>query len=181
MASVVRIPVDLRSPEQTGIAGNSFWTVNSGAVSQMGLWAFLGNTSGGSGTGIRATGGIVYGFVQVPSNADPGSVPKLIVCLAASATAASVSFWKVATKEIQTGASFDVPSWVTEDGQSWTAPTTAWARQDLSYTLSSATTSNAILAVKIERSIAGGSGSGVDLSTALVGCFDVFLEITATA
>ena len=103
MASLIRIPVDLRSPEMTGIAGNSFWTVNSGAVSQMGYWAFLGNTSGGSGTGIRATGGVVYGYVQVPSNADPGSIPKLIVCLAASATAASVSAWRVGTKELQTG------------------------------------------------------------------------------
>src|SRR3990167_1735922 len=125
MASLIRIPVDLRSPEMTGIAGNSFWTVNSGAVSQMGYWAFLGNTSGGSGTGIRATGGVVYGYVQVPSNADPGSIPKLIVCLAASATAASVSAWRVGTKELQTGMSFDNPSWVHENMIPWTAPTTA--------------------------------------------------------
>lgn len=180
MATVIRIPVDLRSPEQTGIAGNSFWTVNSGAVSQMGFWAFLGNTSGGSGTGLKATGGIVYGYVQVPSNADPGSVPRLIVSLAASATSANLSVWRVGTKEIQTGAAYDVPSWVNENAQIWTAPATAWARQDLSFTLTSATTADAMLGVKIERSIAG-SGSASDNMTALMGCFDVFLQITATA
>lgn len=180
MSTVIRIPVDLRSPEQTGLAGNSFWTVNSGAVSQMGFWAFLGNTSGGSGTGIRATGGIVYGYVQVPSNVDAGSIPKLIVSLAASATAASISVWRVGVKEVQTGMSFDNASWVHENCVSWTAPTTAYARQDLSFTLTSATTADAILAVKLERNITG-SGSGIDLSTAAVGCFDVFLQITATA
>lgn len=180
MSTLIRIPVDLRSPEQTGLAGNSFWTVNSGTVSQMGYWAFLGNTSGGSGTGIRATGGIVYGYVQVPSNADPNSVPSLIVSLGASATAASVAFFRVGTKEIQTGMSFDNPSWVHENGVAWTAPTTAYARQDLSFTLTSATTADAILAIKIERNIVG-SGSGIDVSTATIGCFDVYLQITATA
>jgi len=181
MSTIIRVPVDLRSPEQTGLAGNSFWTVNSGTVSQMGFWAFLGNTSGGSGTGIRATGGIVYGFVQVPSNVDPNSVGKIVVCFGASATAANLSVWRVGTKEIQTGASFDVPSWQHENSQIWTAPTTSWARQDLSFTMTSATTSDAIIAVKLERSIVGGSGSGVDTTTALVGCFDIFLQITATA
>ena len=180
MSTVIRVPVDLRSPEQTGYAGNSFWTVNSGAVSQMGMWAFLGNTSGGSGTGVRATGGIVYGYVQVPTNADPGSVPKLIVCLAASASSNAVSVWRVGTKEVQTGMAFDNPSWVHENSQNWTAPATAWARFDLSYTLTSATTADAILAVKIERSISL-SGSAVDNMTAAMGCFDVFLQITATA
>lgn len=180
MATIVRIPVDLRTPEQTGLAGNSFWTVNSGAASQMGFWAFIGNTSGGSGTGIRATGGIVYGYVQVPSNADPGSVPKLILALAASATAANLSVWRVGVKEVQTGMAFDNPSWQHENSQTWTATTTAWARQDLSFTLASATTADTILSVKIERSISG-SGSGVDTTTAMVGCFDVFLQITATA
>src|SRR3990167_9812425 len=97
MASLIRVPVDLRSPEQTGIAGNSFWTVNSGVASQMGFWAFLGNTSGGSGTGVKATGGIVHGFVQVPPNVDPGSVGKLILVLAGSATAGSLSVWRVGT------------------------------------------------------------------------------------
>jgi len=181
MSTVIRIPVDLRSPEQTGLAGNSFWTVNSGAVSQMGYWAFLGNTSGGSGTGIRVTGGIVYGYVQVPSNVDPGSVGKLILCLAASATAGSVSAWRVGVSEIQTGITFDNPSWVHENTIPWTAPTTAYSRQDLSFTLTSATTADAILSIKVSREILGGSGSGVDLSTATVGCFDVFLQITATA
>lgn len=181
MSTLIRIPVDLRSPEQTGIAGNSFWTVNSGAVSQMGYWAFLGNTSGGSGTGIRATGGIVYGYVQVPSNVDPNSVPTLVVCLAASGTAASESAWRVGVKEVQTGMSYDNPSWVHENTVPWTATTTAFARKDLAFTLTSAVTADTILAVKIERAILGGSGSGVDLSTATVGCFDVFLQITATA
>ena len=180
MASLIRVPVDLRTPEQTGLAGNTFWTVQSGTASQFGFWAFLGNTSGGSGTGIRATGGIVYGFVQVPPNVDAGSVGKLIVAMAASATSAAPSVWRVATREIQTGATFDVTSFVNENSQTWTAPTTAWARQDLSFTMTSATTADAILAIKIERNM-NGSGSGVDTTTALVGCFDVFLQITATA
>lgn len=179
MATLLEIPVDLRSPEQTGLAGNSFWTINSGAASQMGMWAFLGNTSGGSGTGIRATGGIVYGFVKVPSNVDANSTPTVIVCLGASATAADLSVWRVGSFDIQTGQSFDVPSWTHQNSQTWTAPTTAWSRKDLSFTLS-ATTGDTFIAIKLERSIAG-SGSGIDTTTAIVGCFDVFLRITATA
>jgi hypothetical protein len=179
MASLIRIPCDLRTPEQTGIAGNSFWTVQSGTVSQMGFWAFLGNTSGGSGTGIKATGGIIYGYVQVPPNVDPGSVGKLILALGASATSAALTVFRVGTKEVQTGLSFDAPSWVNENAQQWTAPATAWARHDLSFTLTSATTANAMLAIKIERDSDGTSGT--ENMTALVGCFDVFLEITATA
>ena len=180
IASLIRIPVDLRTPEQTGIAGNTFWTVNSGTASQFGFWAFLGNTSGGSGTGVRATGGIVYGFVQVPPNVDAGSVGKLIVAMGASATSAAPSVWRVGTREVQTGFTFDVTSFVNENSQTWTAPTTNWARLDLSFTLTSATTANAMLSVKIERPIAA-SGSATDTTTALVGVFDVFLEITATA
>lgn len=180
MATIIRIPVDLRSPEQTGLAGNSFWAVNSGVVSQMGFWAFLGNTSGGSGTGIRATGAIVYGFVQVPSNADPGSIPQLVVALGASATAGNLSVWKVSTFDIATGVTFDATGWQAVNAQTWTAPTTAWARYDKAFTLNSATTADTIIAVKIERNLVG-SGSGVDNTTALVGCFDVFLQITATA
>lgn len=179
MSTVIRVPVDLRSPEQTGLAGNSFWTVGSGVASQMGYWAFLGNTSGGSGTGIRATGAIVYGFVQVPTNVDPGSVGTIIVSLGTSATAAGVGAFRVGTREILTGNTFDVTSFVNQNTVPWTAPATAWARLDLAFTIS-ATTADAILAVKIERSIAG-SGSGVDNLTGLVGCFDVFLQITATA
>lgn len=180
MSTVIRIPVDIRSPEQTGLAGNSFWTINSGTVSQMGFWAFLGNTSGGSGTGVRSTGAIVYGYVQIPSNADPGSIPKLIVALAASASSNAVCMFRVGTKEVQTGMAFDNASWQHENGQNWTAPATAWARQDLSFTLTSATTADAMLAIKIERSISL-SGSATDNMTALMGCFDVFLQITATA
>lgn len=169
MSTLIRVPVDIRIPEQTGIQGNSFWTVQSGTVAQLGFWAFLGNV----------TGAITYGFVQVPPNVDPGSVGKLIVALGASATAASLSAWRVGTKEIQTGASFDVPSWVHENAVNWTAPTTAWARLDLSFTLTSATTANAILAVKLERDSDGTSAT--ENCTALIGCFDMFLEITATA
>ena len=179
MASLIRIPCDLRSPEQTGLAGNTFWTIASGVASQMGMWAFLGNTSGGSGTGIRATGGIVYGFVQVPSNVEPGNAPTLIVSLATSATAGGVGAFRVGTREILTGNTFDVTSFVNQNTIPWTAPATAWARLDLSFTLS-ATTADAILAIKLERSIAG-SGSGVDNLTGFVGCFDIFLQVTATA
>lgn len=180
MSTVIRLPVDLRAPEQTGLAGNSFWTIASGAASQMGMWAFIGNTSGGSGTGIRSTGGIVYGFVQVPSNVDPNSVGKLIVCLAASATAGNLSTWRVGTFEVQTGMTFDIAAWTHENSVNWTAPTTAWARNDLSFTMTSATTADCILAIKLHRNIAL-SGSGVDNTTSTVGCFDVFLQITATA
>ena len=179
MSTLIRVPIDIRSPELTGIAGNSFWTTNSGAVSQMSFWAFLGNTSGGSGTGVKATGAIVYGYVNVPSNIDPNSVGKIILCLAGSATAGSLSVWRVGTKEVQTGMAFDNPSWTHENAIQWTAPTTAWARYDKSFTMTSATTADAILCVKIERDADGTSGT--EDCTATIGCFDAFLEITATA
>ena len=179
MASLIRVPIDLRAPEQTGIAGNTFWSIQSGVASQFGYWGFLGNTSGGSGTGIKATGGIVYGFVQVPPNVDANSVGKLIIALGANATASALSTWRVGTREIQTGNTFDVTGFVHENAVNWTAPTTAWARKDLSFTMTSATTANAMLAVKIERDSDGTSGT--DNMTALAAVFDVYLEITATA
>lgn len=179
MSTLIRIPIDIRTPEQTGLAGNSFWRIDSGTVAQMGYWAFLGNTSGGSGTGIDVTGAIVYGFVNVPANVDPNSVGKIILSMGASATAGGLSAWRVGTFEIQTGAKFDNPSWTHENAVNWTAPTTGFARKDLSFTMTSATTSNAILAIKIERDTDGTSAT--DNTTGTIGVFDAFLEITATA
>jgi len=172
--------VDLKTPEQTGLAGNSFWTVQSGTASQMAGWAFLGNTSGGSGTGIRVTAGIVYGFVQVPPNVDADSTGAIIVSLATTATANAVSFWRVGTRDVLTGDTYDVTSFVAINGQPMTALATGWARRDLSFGRAGATTGNSLMAIRIERNIAG-SGSGVDNSTALVMLMDAFLEITATA
>jgi len=179
MSTVIRVPIDLRTPEQTGLAGNSFWSVSSGLAQQMGHWSFLGNTSGGSGTGVNVTGGIVYGYVQVPPFVDANSVGSIVLVMGASATSAGLSTWRVGTKEIQTGAIFDFTAWTHENAVDWTAPATAWARKDLSFTMSSATTSNALLAIKIERDTDGTSGT--DNTTASVKIFDAYLEITATA
>ena len=179
MARVLRIPIDIRSPEQTGIAGNSFWTVRSGTVSQMGYWAFLGNTSGGSGTGVKATGGIVYGLVNIPINIDLNTTPRVILSMGASATAASLSAWRVASFEIATGIVYDPASWQNVNAVNWTAPTTAWSKYDLSFTLNSATTGDMTLAIKIERDSDGTSAT--ENCTAVIGVFDAFLEFTATA
>ena len=186
MASLIHVPIDWRTPEQTGIAGNSFWSVLSGTASQLAGWMFLGNTSGGSGTGIRATAGVIYGIVNVPPNVDPNSTGSILVCLATTATANAISFWKVHTREVLTGSTYDVTSFVAINGQAWTAPTTGWARKDLSFARDAATTGGAQIMVKLERNISysgavSASGSGVDDSTALVMMMDAYLVITATA
>ena len=181
MASEIRIPVDLRSPEQTGLAGNSFWTVSSGVASQQGYWAFLGNTSGGSGTGIDVTGGIVYGLVQMPKNLEPDSTGIFVLAMGASATAGGLSAWRVSYSEIQTGVKFDLTAnaWNAINAKNWTAPTTGYARHDMTFDTTGTFTAESIVMVRLERDTDGTSAT--DNITATVGVFDAYVQITATA
>lgn len=171
MSTVIRIPIDLRTPEQTGIAGNSYWTVQSGGASQFGHWAFKGDV----------TGAIVYGFVQVPSNVDPNSTGVFVLNMGASATSAALSAWRVCYSEILTGERFDVTAaaWNNIDATGWTAPATNWASHDMTFDTTGTLTANAIVAIKIDRDADGTSAT--DNCTAVVGLFDAFLQITATA
>ena len=179
MATTIRIPIDLTTPEQTGLAGNSFWRVTSGTTHQMGYWGFLGNTSGGSGTGLNVTGGIVYGRINIPPNVDSTPNASIILVLASSATAGGLSVWRVGSKNIATGISFDALAFTHESSLQWTAPTTAWARLDKSFALTVTPVADQILEVKVERDTDGTNGT--DNTTATIGCFDAFLQIDVTA
>lgn len=173
MAKVIRTPVDVNTPEQTGLAGNSFWTVLSATAGQIGTWAFYGASGG-------VTGGIIYGRIVVPSVIDANTQPRIIIDLfshGANVTAGSLSVWRVGVFQVLTGEEYS-QAFVHENAVNWTAPTTGGVKKSLSFTLTSAVTADSTLIVKIERDNDGTSGT--DDSTATIYMPDCLLEFTAT-
>lgn len=172
MAKVIRIPIDINSPEQTGVPGNAFWTVLSATAAQLATWAFYGASGG-------VTGGIIYGRVEVPSIIDANTTPRIVMNIFGNSgvTAGSLSAWKVGTLFVQTGESMDrVFNMI--NAANWTAPTTALAKNPLSFTTTAATTADTTILVKFERDNDGTSAT--DNCTSTVYLFDAFLEFTAT-
>ena len=173
MSKVIRTPIDINTPEQTGLAGNSFWTVLSATAGQLGTWAFYGASGG-------VTGGIIYGRIVVPSVIDADTTPRVILDLfhgPAQVTAGALSAWRVGAIQVQTGEEYS-QAFVHENAVNWTGPTTGGVKKSLSFTLTSAVTADSTLIIKIERDNDGTSAT--DNSTATIYMPDVLLEFTAT-
>lgn len=148
----------------------------------MGVWGLMGNQTGTGGVGIGTERAIIYGYTLVPSNVDPDSVGKIDISIGGNVTGGSISSFVVGVCEIQTGQTFNflTASIILADSQFFTAPSTAWARKELSFTLTSATTADAILGVVLQRINTGLSSTSVNCTSTLF-LFDAFLTITATA
>lgn len=121
MATTVRVPIDLRAPRVSSLAGNAHWTVAALTAWDAGLWQFLKDVDGKA-----------YGVVGVPKNLAVTPNGKIGVALAANATS-GVTRWSVKTKAIADAESFNPASLTAETAQDVTVPATAYLRKDVTF------------------------------------------------
>lgn len=145
MPTTVYLPIDFLNPMvKSGFGGNSYWSVQSGIAWDRGVWQFI---SGNEGR--------IYGIVHVPSIIAASPAPQIsLVC--DSPQTSGLTFFKVNTKAIASGASFDPSSLTGESGYSVSIPTTALNRFDVLFpsggTLAETISGNSVLIVEVAHS-----------------------------
>lgn len=119
--ATIRVPIDLRNPRVTSLAGNAFWTVEGLTAYDAGRWEF-----------IKDEDGKVYGLVPVPKTLAGTPNGKIILVIAANATSGATRL-QVSTKAIADAESLNPASLTAETAQNITVPGTAWLRKDVTF------------------------------------------------
>lgn len=135
--ATIRIPIDLRNPRVSSLAGNSFFTVTGLTAWDAGHWEF-----------VKDVDGKIYGVVSIPNNLNATPNAKIILTIAANATS-GVTRLSVATNPPADGESLDPASLTGETAQDITVPATARLRKDVTFTLTNAPAPNDLLIVEI--------------------------------
>ena len=138
MPTTVRVPIDLRSPGFTINAGNAFWLPIGLTAHDLGAWQFLNDVDGS-----------VFGIGYVPTNIDASPAAKVVLILAANATAGITSM-NVLTSAIAKDAESMNPGSLTGVGiVDITVPGTAYNTKEQIYTLATQPTADDLLIVEI--------------------------------
>lgn len=139
--ATVRVPIDLRNPRVATLAGNAFWSVLGLTAWDAGRWEF-----------VKDVEGRTYGVVPVPKNVAVTPAPKIVLSIAANATA-GVTRLRVATKAIADAESLNPASLTAEPEQDITVPATARLRKDVTFpttgNLSEAVAADDLIVVEI--------------------------------
>lgn len=121
MPTTVRIPIDLRNPRVSSLAGNSFWTVTGLTAWDAGHWEFL-----------KDVDGKIYGIAPIPKNLAGTPNGKIVLVIGANATT-GVTRLSVATKAVADTESLNPSSLTGETAQDVTVPGTARLRKDVMF------------------------------------------------
>jgi hypothetical protein len=137
--AVIRIPVDLRTPDFTTNTGNSFWTSVGLTAHDFGSWQYLPNVDGS-----------VYGQVACPTNISGTPAAKIVLVLMANSTAGQVSSMNVLTAFVAPDGESMNPGSLTGVGVvDITMPTVAYETHEQTYTLASQPTADDIIIVEV--------------------------------
>ena len=120
--TTVRIPIDLRNPRLTSLAGNSFFTVFGFTNHDFGHWEF-----------VKDVDGKIYGIVGIPPNVSGTPNAKCILVIAANAT---VGVWRniVNYKTVAPGETVQL-TYTAGASQDITVPGTAYLTKEITHTL----------------------------------------------
>jgi hypothetical protein len=135
--ATIRVPIDLRNPRVSTLAGNSFFTVVGLTDWDGGHWEFLKDVEGK-----------IYGVVPVPKNLHGTPNAKIVLTLAANATS-GVTRMQVGTFPPADAESLNPGALTDETAQDITVPGTARLRKDVSFTLTNAPVADDLLIVEI--------------------------------
>lgn len=136
MAITIRVPINLRNPRVSTLAGNTFFNVKALTNYDAGVWEF-----------VKDVDGKVYGLVPVPKNLFATPAAKIILVTAYNATSL-VSRWSVKSKNVADAATLDA-TFTAETAQDITVPGTAYFRKDVTFTLTNAPVASDMLLVEI--------------------------------
>lgn len=121
MATTVRLPITLLTPQESANQGNSYFTVTGLTAYDAGHWELVNGKSGS-----------LFGIVHVPHNLNATPNASITVTCAANATTGNVML-QVKEQNIAAGASFNPASLTAETEQTITVPATAYQRFDVRF------------------------------------------------
>lgn len=124
MATTIRIPIDLRLPRTTSLAGNSYFNVTNLATltGDVGHWEC-----------VKDVEGKIYGIVKIPSAIDGTPAAKIILEIFANATS-GVTRLQASSLAVADAESYD-QAMTAETAQDITVPATANLRKEVTFTL----------------------------------------------
>lgn len=118
-----RIPIDLRNPRGSTLAGNSFYAVKALTNIDLGVWEF-----------VKDVEGKIYGIVNIPAEVNSTPNAKIILLIAANATT-GVTRLNVATKSVAEDAESINVTLTDDTAQDITVPGTAYLTKKVSFTV----------------------------------------------
>lgn len=121
MPVTVRVPIDFHTPRFTSTPGNAFWRPLGLTALDFGHWEF-----------VQDVDGRIYGQVTIPKNLNATPNGKIILALAANATA-GVTRMQVSTRAFATAESLNPATLTAETAQDITVPATAYLRSDQTF------------------------------------------------
>jgi hypothetical protein len=121
MPTTIRVPIDLRNPRISSLAGNAFWTVGGLTAWDAGRWEF-----------VKDVDGKVYGTAVIPKNVAVTPNAKIVLAIAANATT-GLTRLSIASKAVADAESLNPASLTAETAQDVTVPATARLRKDVTF------------------------------------------------
>lgn len=119
--ATIRVPIDLRNPIVSSLAGNSFFIVTGLTAWDAGHWEFAQDVDGK-----------IYGIATVPKNVSATPNAKIVLAIAANATT-GVTRLQVKTKAVADTESLNPAALTAETAQDITVPATARLRKDVTF------------------------------------------------
>jgi hypothetical protein len=123
MPTTVRVPIDLRNPIVSSLAGNSFWTIKQFTNFDIGVWEF-----------VKDVEGKITGVVPVPSNLAGTPAPAIILVIGAEATSGVTSL-NVSNKAIASDAEALDVALTADTQQDITVPATSKMTKEVTFTV----------------------------------------------
>jgi hypothetical protein len=115
----ILVPIDLRNPRVSSLAGNAYWRVAPFTAYDSGHWEFLNGVDGK-----------IYGAVTVPQDVTLTPNAKIVLIVCANNISGNVVL-QVSTKPIAPLDVLDPPALTAESAQTIAMPNVARARQDV--------------------------------------------------
>ncbi len=144
MATTIRLPIDLNTPNVSANAGNCFWSVTGLTAWDFGHWEF-----------VKDVVGKIFGTVQIPPNVAATPAAKIVLELAWNATT-GVARMSVAVECPADGQTINPSSLQAPSSVDITVPGTARFRKTQSITLGTSggnlpVAANDILIVQVQH------------------------------
>lgn len=164
-ATTVRIPIDLRNPRASSMAGQAFWSPVAYTAHDFGRWEM-----------VQSQDAKIYGIVAIPKDVNATPAAKIVLAIGTNTTT-GVARLSVATKAVADAESMNPATLTAETAQDITVPATARLRKDVTFpaagSLTEAVAADDILIVEVFHE---GAHANDTLTTNLE-LFDAWLQI----
>jgi hypothetical protein len=158
----VRLPVRLRVPRSSTLAGNTAFSVAALTAHDIAVWEFANNVEGR-----------VHGYVLLPTALAAAPVGEIRLLTASAVTTGNMR-WRVATKSVADGQSLNPATLTAEAYQSIAAPAALWGMKEVVFPLTEVLAPRGILLVEVTRD----GGNALDTNEGSAYVLEAYLEVS---